>query len=581
MDIQTKDGILLRNIPEGTPEKVIKDRIATIRNARKTYDPTEGMSGLEKFGAGAVSGLHDLYLGGKQLLGLERQEDIDERKRLMAPLMNTGAGLAGNITGKVAAALPTAAIPGAQTLLGAGLIGGGLSALDPVATGESRARNAIFGTLGGSAGQALGKTIPTIGKALIDPFRKKGQEQIAAKALQEFAGKNADDVMARLAQSTELVPGSVPTAAEVSKSGGIAQLQRGLQSANPLFADDLAARALDQNAARLSALQKISGTADDLSSATSRRSELGGKLYEKALGQKVKVDDELISLITRPSVSKSINKAASIAEEKGKPLANLLDKKGKYVSVEALHNVKMAMDDLIDTAPVSGIGKSELSAIKETRSKLLSWLDNANPAYKSARVRYDKASRPINRMEVGQEILSKSTRSQLPNARGDFTLYPDAFAKAMKSGDQIVKSETGLRKGLLDVMTPEQIGTLNSIRDDLARSVAGQNIGRSVGSNTAQNLASQNILGSISRTLGVPGFVRNSTLGEVVGKMRFLPKFIEQGPQDVLGKALLDPRYAAQIMQRLSPSQRAMLMDEIGTQMAIGGGAASAGLLGQ
>lgn len=31
MDIQTKDGILLRNIPDGTPDDVIKERIAKIR----------------------------------------------------------------------------------------------------------------------------------------------------------------------------------------------------------------------------------------------------------------------------------------------------------------------------------------------------------------------------------------------------------------------------------------------------------------------------------------------------------------------------------------------------------------------
>lgn len=34
MDIQTKDGILLRNIPDGTPEEQVKARIATIRQER-------------------------------------------------------------------------------------------------------------------------------------------------------------------------------------------------------------------------------------------------------------------------------------------------------------------------------------------------------------------------------------------------------------------------------------------------------------------------------------------------------------------------------------------------------------------
>lgn len=39
MDIQTKDGILLRNIPDGTPEETIKARIASIRQERGLSAP--------------------------------------------------------------------------------------------------------------------------------------------------------------------------------------------------------------------------------------------------------------------------------------------------------------------------------------------------------------------------------------------------------------------------------------------------------------------------------------------------------------------------------------------------------------
>ena len=34
MDIQTKDGILLRNIPDGTPDDAIKKRILRIRSGQ-------------------------------------------------------------------------------------------------------------------------------------------------------------------------------------------------------------------------------------------------------------------------------------------------------------------------------------------------------------------------------------------------------------------------------------------------------------------------------------------------------------------------------------------------------------------
>ena len=35
MDIETKDGILLRNIPDGTPDEVIKARLAVIREEKQ------------------------------------------------------------------------------------------------------------------------------------------------------------------------------------------------------------------------------------------------------------------------------------------------------------------------------------------------------------------------------------------------------------------------------------------------------------------------------------------------------------------------------------------------------------------
>lgn len=47
MDIQTKDGILLRNIPDGTPEETIKARIATIRQDRSKPQSVENTSMLD------------------------------------------------------------------------------------------------------------------------------------------------------------------------------------------------------------------------------------------------------------------------------------------------------------------------------------------------------------------------------------------------------------------------------------------------------------------------------------------------------------------------------------------------------
>ena len=69
-----------------------------------------------------------------------RGHDLDEAKALDAPLMRTGAGIAGNITGNAALFAPTAFIPGANTYTGATTISAGV---------VSAQNSAAFGTTAG------------------------------------------------------------------------------------------------------------------------------------------------------------------------------------------------------------------------------------------------------------------------------------------------------------------------------------------------------------------------------------------------------------------------------------------------
>lgn len=85
------------SVPERRPE---------IIDPTANPNPTEGMSGTQKFLAGAGKGMTDLARGVGQLTGLVDQQSIDDSRRRDAALMDTGAGLAGNITGTVAALAP-------------------------------------------------------------------------------------------------------------------------------------------------------------------------------------------------------------------------------------------------------------------------------------------------------------------------------------------------------------------------------------------------------------------------------------------------------------------------------------------
>ena len=148
--------------------------------------PTEGMGFGGKVLAGAGKALSDVGTGIGQILDLVDQKSVDEEKRLSAPLMETGAGLAGN----VGANMLTALIPGGNTVKGAALIGGVLSALQPTETGENRGMNALkgagLGAGGALAAKGVGKAIGAAKGRMADLAAK-----VEAKAAADAAAETA------------------------------------------------------------------------------------------------------------------------------------------------------------------------------------------------------------------------------------------------------------------------------------------------------------------------------------------------------------------------------------------------------
>ena len=91
----------------------------------------------------------DLYLDafGTPEQQAENEAALAEARRLDAPLMDTVGGNVGNIAGDMAAFAPTAFIPGANTVVGAGLLGGVMGAAEPTIGDESRVDNAMTDAL--------------------------------------------------------------------------------------------------------------------------------------------------------------------------------------------------------------------------------------------------------------------------------------------------------------------------------------------------------------------------------------------------------------------------------------------------
>jgi hypothetical protein len=191
----------LRSMPAATKA----ERVAELKRQNPgEYDPTSpewqakygataGMSTTDKFLAGMGKSFMDTGRGIKGLAldmlpgssGDQYRQQIDETKRLDAPLMNTTSAKVGNFAGTVAQAAPLALIPGANTYTGAALIGAGQGLMRPVGTQDSRTMNAGLGAAGGVAGKFIGdKVITPIGNAIIN--RVRGGSTSAAQAATEI-----------------------------------------------------------------------------------------------------------------------------------------------------------------------------------------------------------------------------------------------------------------------------------------------------------------------------------------------------------------------------------------------------------
>lgn len=513
------------------------------------------------FLAGVGKAMTDIVQGIQQKIpGVNVTEaDVREKRRLDAPLMQTTSGKAGNIVGTAALLAPTAMIPGANTLAGAAGIGAVTGALMPAeSVGEWAKNTALGGVLSPASivgGRAIGAGYQGV-KGLVQPFFKSGQESIAAKTLQSFAG-NPRQAAYEIQAGKELVPGSMPTAAELTKDAGIAQLQRSIQNADPQVASAFTARGLANNEARSTALGQIAGDESQREFWKMMRETVANKLYGRAFNKPIdakqweKFSPRVEELMKRPSMQEAQQRALKIAQEEGIDLT-------KDGSVRGLHYMKKALDDMLDAAPQSGVGNVTRRAVADTRDELIGVIDKLSKPYAKARAEYAEMSKKIAQMEVGQSLKDKAFPA-LTDFGGLTRTRSGAYADAVRNADALIKRITGFKGSTLEnTMDAAQIGTIKNVAADLARKVNSEELGRAVGSNTAQNLVSQNVLRQALGPTGLPQSWAESTLLQTLLRpAQFAAKAGEAKVTPLIGNALLNPEETVRLL--LKAQQKGLL----------------------
>lgn len=531
-------------------------------------DPTEGMSTSDKFFAGAGKAFTDMGRGVGQLargvmptraadaLGLPTQADVDEAKRLDAPLMRTTAGTVGNVTGTVAAALPTVFIPGAQGLAGATLTGAGMGLIQPVASDESRLQNVAVGAAAGGGSVLAARAAMALGKgakALVEPFTDKGRQAIAGRTLDRF-GVQAGDIAGVSGAPT--VTGARPMLAEQitrpEGAAGAARLQDSVRSLDPEIANKMVAREVENNAARVGTLRDLSGEGGARDFAEAMRNGTAKELYGKAFAAKMDMSTmsaaergEVTKLMQTPAIKEAMREAQTIAKNKG---LNLNKPEG---SIEGLHLMKLAMDDAANSAGTTASQVNKAMSIKTARDRLVTFIERMSPDYGEARATYAGMSKPLNQMDVADALFRKGT-SATSDLGGTPRLMPDKFVSLLKNEEATVRGATGRDLGKLSqVLEPDQFSKVMGVGQELDKLAAVGRAGNGPGSATAQRLASQNVLRQILGPTGLPeSWAESTLLNTAMRPVQFAYNGVaEPKIQAVLADLLLDPTKARAALQ--------------------------------
>lgn len=497
---------------------------------------TEQNNESTAFKVGRVGGnvAATLPVGGVLGAGARAAAPALARVGVSAPVVNALANALASGGFRTGAALPVAANMGLRVAAGGATGAASAALVNP----EEAGTGAMIGALlppGLAAAGKIGARIGQSARALVQPFTQNGQREIAANVVRKFGEGGPLTV-----EATQLVPGSVPTLAEATGNAGLAGLQRAARDLRPnAFVEREGLNA----AARNAAFDQVAGDAGAIEAAVAARGDTANALYGKAFAADAMRQDlaknakatrapfsgvglsgapedlatpGLRELINRPMFRQAAEDAKRLAANNGVDLADPLQ------SLEGLHYIKLALDDALNPAAKTAMGRNASNAVMGMRNKLEEELAKVSPLYGNARQTFAEMSKPVNAMESLQGL-------KLTDARGNMTL-----AKVQNALDGLIRDRAKPGIHVAKAVSDEQLSTLTAIRDDLLRQDK-LGAGRSAGSNTYQNLATDNILAAMLP--GKVGGMVNSRVGDFVGQVG---RLAYSGPNEKIRNALVD-----------------------------------------
>jgi hypothetical protein len=437
--VNTPSGEIVVVHPDGASEESILRFAKSQHDANfNVIDPsaeaTPASGGVRGIFEGVGKGISDVGIGLRQLNAIVNPgvlstdqamvaagvspEDVRAKRRLDAPLMETPSGVTGSVAGNIMAAAPTMLIPGANTLTGAALIGGGLGLAQPAESSDERVLNTVLGAGGGAVGQKVGSVFanrlarqPGVATGTTGAGGASVNIQGAPTVRVSGGGSGFGTVGAdpsagltagqRLAAETGTDLGMRLTPGQATGSRALQQMEAKLSSQPITSGPFNAVRDNNQRVLNRSWAEAIGVEGDDLSAPVLARAYDDMAAVFESMPQRIGVQDispksalELISglqdgykgvtarpVLNNPLTKEFINLAKS-GEATGAQLRSLTSRLGKRINTEytsaagdrsmgeALSNVKTFIDDIIE----GGLSNADQAAYRQARDRYRHYL---------------------------------------------------------------------------------------------------------------------------------------------------------------------------------------------------------------
>jgi hypothetical protein len=456
----------------------------------------------------------------------------------LGQIFTPGAAMRGTTASR--AFLPT-------SLGGNALQGGALGTIQPNAEEGERERNQGAGVLAGAGGTALAKLVGAGAKgvrgglaALLGQQTASGSERKAAQIIAQEAG----GIRELLAPQPSAVPGVQRTLAEETLNPGVARLERQIRGQTNVFQPIDTAN----NAARVRAIDGFAGDQASLSAAEKARTRASKPLLGQAYTDRgVDVDAVRSELATQIKASATRPSVQSALLDVQNALSNAGD------DVYSLYGVRKYIGDLLSGK--AGTDKSYAKAASKELKSIQEVLDDKisaqSPSFSQYLDAYRSGSRPINRMQTGQQLLAPdSGGAVLDPQTGMQVLTPASFSRKARNLDSVAAKATGFKKARADqILEPQDLATIRAIQDDLERQSFRATAGSGGNSMTQERQALQ---GRMGRRLA-------SKVPVVGGFVEALDQLGSQRVNERLAYLIANPVEARRVLAALNKQDREVL----------------------